>query len=205
MINYPFNIQNLDENNKTISYKNRGLSLEKMINDSNKFYVFINKALIYKKPTPIHIVKTNKQNTITEAFFERPSTTDYNGIYKGKYIDFETKETKSKTAFSLKNIQENQIEHILKVDEMGGISFIIVYFTSLNKIFIYFAKDLRDFLSKNQRNSIPIEEFIKNGKEIKITISPVLNYLTFVDDLIWTSKQKSFNLQFSHSGFIALQ
>ncbi len=184
MINYPFNIQNLDENNKTISYKNRGLSLEKMINDSNKFYVFINKALIYKKPTPIHIVKTNKQNTITEAFFERPSTTDYNGIYKGKYIDFETKETKSKTAFSLKNIQENQIEHILKVDEMGGISFIIVYFTSLNKIFIYFAKDLRDFLSKNQRNSIPIEEFIKNGKEIKITISPVLNYLTFVDDLI---------------------
>ena len=95
MINYPFNIQNLDENNKTISYKNRGLSLEKMINDSNKFYVFINKALIYKKPTPIHIVKTNKQNTITEAFFEMPSTTYYNGIYKGKYFDFEAKETKS--------------------------------------------------------------------------------------------------------------
>lgn len=184
MINYPFNITNDEKNKSIISYKNRGLSLEKMINDSNEFYRFIDKALIYKKPTPIHVVKTNKENTITEAFFERPSTTDYNGIYKGKYIDFEAKETKSKTSFSLKNIQKNQIEHILRVHEMGGISFLIVYFTSLNKIFIYFANDLKNFSKENKRNSIPLEEFINNGKEIPLTISPILNYLVFVDEAL---------------------
>lgn len=206
MINYPFNIANNSESKSNVSYKNRGLSLEKMINDSNKYYRFIDKALIYKKPTPIHIVKTNKENIITEAFFERPSSTDYNGIYRGKYIDFEAKETKSKTSFSLKNIQDNQIEHILKVHEMGGISFLIIYFTALNKIFIYFASDLKKFIKENKRNSIPLEEFIKNGKEVTLTISPILNYLVFIDELLqWTSKQKSLSLQFWQLGLIALQ
>ena len=78
------------------TYANRGMDLENDINISNEHYRNIDKALIYKKPTPIKISKVNypakNKAIISEAFFEIPSTTDYNGIYKGKYIDFDAKE-----------------------------------------------------------------------------------------------------------------
>ena len=79
-------------NKEKISHANRGMKLESLINLSNDYYREINKAIIYKKPTPIKIVNTNFSNKglrITDAFFETPSTLDYNGIYKGKYIDFD--------------------------------------------------------------------------------------------------------------------
>ncbi len=184
MINYPFNITNFKEktNKKPDSHKNRGLSLEKLINDTNKFYIFNEKALIYKKPTPIHVVKTNKENIITEAYFEKPSTTDYNGLYKGKYLDFEAKETKSKTSFPLNNLNSMQIKHLNKVDEMGGIAFIIVSFTSLNRYFLYFIKDLKNYLKSNKK-SIPLNEFIEHGHELEISIYPKLDYLKVIDQL----------------------
>ena len=66
MIKFPFKIT---EENKIINYKNRGMSFEQEINESNQYYLENDIALIYKKPTPIHIVKCNN-NTITEAYFD---------------------------------------------------------------------------------------------------------------------------------------
>ena len=51
---------------------------------------------------------------IKEAYFNEPSTLDYTGIYKNKYIEFDAKETKSKTSFPLSNIHSHQLEHIKK-------------------------------------------------------------------------------------------
>ena len=73
------------------------MTLESEINDSNKYYLEKDIAVIYKKPTPIKVVKQVNEK-ITDAYFEKPSTTDYSGLYKGKYIDFEAKETKNKTS-----------------------------------------------------------------------------------------------------------
>ena len=45
------------ENENIINYKNRGLDLEDDINNSNKYYLEKDIAIIYKKPTPIKVVK----------------------------------------------------------------------------------------------------------------------------------------------------
>ena len=59
----------------------------------------------------VHYPKRSKA-VINEAYFRTPSTTDYNGVYNGYYIDFEAKETKNKTSFPLNNIHSHQVEHM---------------------------------------------------------------------------------------------
>lgn len=93
-----------------------GMSLEKDIEHSNTFYLKSDIAVIHKKPTPVQIVNVNypkrSKAVINEAYFRTPSTTDYNGVYQGYYIDFEAKETKNKTSFPLNNIHDHQVEHM---------------------------------------------------------------------------------------------
>ena len=99
-MNYPNGIKKPHTEILKTSHSNRGMTLESELNFSNEYYRDIDKAYIYKKPTPIKITKVDYPSrdkaVIKEAFFTVPSTTDYNGIYKGKYIDFEAKETKNK-------------------------------------------------------------------------------------------------------------
>ena len=72
-----------------INYGQRGMTLEKDLDKTNQFYLDSKRAIIHKKPTPVQIVDVDypsrKKAKITEAYFKVPSTSDYNGIYKGKY------------------------------------------------------------------------------------------------------------------------
>ena len=167
------------------SHSNRGMNLENDLNDSNNYYLVNDIAIIYKKPTPITINKVDYKSrvdaVIKEAHFKIPSTTDYNGIYKGKYIDFEAKETKSTTSFPLNNIHNHQIEHLKKIYKHGGIGFIIVRFTKLNKTYLLFIEDLINFLDNNERVSIPVDYFNEFGHIIKEGLKPRLDYLKVLD------------------------
>ena len=167
------------------SHSNRGMNLENDLNDSNNYYIVNDIAVIYKKPTPITINKVDYKSrvdaVIKEAHFKIPSTTDYNGIYKGMYIDFEAKETKSTTSFPLSNIHSHQIEHLKKIYKHGGIGFIIVRFTKLNKTFLLFIEDLINFLDNNERVSIPVDYFDEFGHIIKEGLNPRLDYLKILD------------------------
>lgn len=186
MIKYPLGIK---PNKNNISYKNRGLALETLINEANEYYLNKDIALIYKKPTPIHIVKTDKEGKIVNAYFEKKSTTDYNGLYKGKYIDFEAKSTHLKSSFPINNFEKQQLEHLSRVINHGGFAFVIVYFSSLNRFFVYPIKKMFSYLKENNKKSIPLNEFIKQGVEINLTITPRLNYLVALDKLFFDSKQ----------------
>lgn len=186
-MNYPGGIK-IKNINKEINYKNRGMTLENDINKTNEYYKEIEKAYIYKKPTPIKIVKVDypsrEKAIIKEAYFTIPSTTDYNGLYKGKYIDFEAKETISKTSFSLSNIHKHQIKHLDNIDKNGGISFIIVRFTTLNKTYFILAKDFIEYVNNATRKSIPIDFFEKKAYILKDTYRPPIDYLKVVDYII---------------------
>ncbi len=183
MLKYSKGIKALEVKH-SINNRNKGMELENEINISNTYYRNIQKALIYKKPTPIKIIKAiHHQNTykIIEAYFMMPSTTDYNGLYKGKYIDFEAKETMSLTSFPLSNIHDNQIDHLLKVDEYDGISFLIVRFSKLNEIYFLHTSKLKSLLKENKK-SIPLNYFKENGFLIKSTYICPIDYLKIIDE-----------------------
>ncbi len=185
-MNYPKGIKRYNDNNY-IRFDNRGMGLEEDINITNQYYIDKGIAYIYKKPTPIQITKVDYKNNgmiIKEAFFKEPSTTDYNGLYKGLYIDFEAKETTNKTSFPLANIHKHQILHIKHVVENGGIGFLIVRFVNLDKNYILMGEDLIKFLNENERKSIPHDYFEKKGYLIDISYVPRLDYLKVIDDIL---------------------
>lgn len=173
----------------SISSSNRGMNLEKDINLSNDYYKNNGLALIYKRPTPINVVKVNYNHgcKITNAYFEKQSTTDYNGIYKSRYIDFEAKSTKSKTSFPLHNISKHQLDHLEKVIYHGGIAFFIVYFETLDEVYLLDAKFVLDYVNKKQRKSIPYHEFKNSGHIIKTGYKPRIDYLPVIDAIYLNS------------------
>ena len=172
--------------NTYIEYSNRGMGLEEDLNIANEQYKCDNIAFIFKKPTPITVSKVEfnikKEPVIKEAFYKTPSTTDYNGLYKGKYIDFEAKET-ALQSFPLSNIHAHQIKHLQNISAHGGIAFLIVKFTVSNITFLLEEKILTDFIKNNSRKSIPLTFFKSEGYIIKEKFNPRIDYLEVVDNI----------------------
>lgn len=177
------------------TYSNRGKTLEDELNDSNEYYLSRNIAVIHKKPIPIQVVNVNYPSrsaaVITEAYYRTPSTTDYNGVWNGKYIDFEAKETKSKTSFPLQNIHAHQVEHMKRVNEQHGITFLIIRFSSLNRYFIVPYEMMMQKWTRMKdggRKSIPLKELEQEAIEINIGFMPTIDYLKGITSLMNNEK-----------------
>jgi recombination protein U len=171
------------------SYSNRGMSLEEDLNKSNQFYLLAGTAVIHKKPTPVQIVSVEYPKrsaaVIREAYFKLASTTDYNGVYRGKYIDFEAKETQNKTSFPLKNFHEHQIIHMQHILAHGGISFVILRFSATDEVYLFDGRHLIEHWKEQDagRKSIPKSDIENKGHPIPIGYQPRLDYLKAVDSL----------------------
>ena len=167
----------------SLSASNRGMNLENDINLSNEWYTNNGIALITKRPTPINIVKVDYSRgaKIVDAYFEKQSTTDYNGIYKGKYLDFEAKNTKNRTSFPLSNIEKHQIEHLKRVIQHGGIAFFIIQFQTRNEVYLLDASWVINFWENGERKSIPYETFKSDGILIEQGYNPRLYYIDAVE------------------------
>jgi len=186
MVNYPNGKH--AEIKKVVNYSRRGMSLEDDLNSTNKYYLLIDKAAIYKKPTPITITKVDYKKRssakITEAFFQIPSTTDYNGVYKGKYIDFEAKETHSKTSMPLQMIHAHQIEHMRRVIRYGGIAFLIARFSEMNETYFIKAQDLLAYIDESSKKSLPYSWFKEMGILIPYNYNCKVDYLEIIDSIL---------------------
>lgn len=184
MINYP-NGKKAAGNSALKSAANRGMSLEEDLNITNDYYLELKKANIHKKPTPVQIVHVDYPKRtaakITEAYFKVPSTTDYNGVYRGKAIDFEAKECSSKTSFPFSSIHPHQIEHLDSVLYHGAIAFLIVRFNCFSETYLVEAKKVIDQYRNSSKRSLPYSWFQKEGNLIPFKLNPPVDYLKIVD------------------------
>lgn len=175
---------------KNHGFGNRGMSLEADINTTNTHYLAVGQAVIHKKPTPVQIVKVNYPKrsaaVITEAYFKQASTTDYNGLYRHRYIDFEAKETKNKTRFPLANIHAHQIKHMQDIIQHGGIAFIVIRFTVLEETYYVPAENLF-IIWEEQKNggkkSISYDLIQEIGYIMPLQYQIRVDYLSIIDQL----------------------
>lgn len=167
----------------SFSSANRGMDLEHEINITNEYYALNDIAIITKRPTPINVVKVDysKGARIIDAYFEKQSTTDYNGVYKGCYLDFEAKQTNSLTSFPLANIYKHQINHLKGVIRHKGIAFFIIRFTKKNESYVLDAKYIVDCFENSKKKSITYQQIKEQGFLIKEAFSPRLDYLKIID------------------------
>ena len=170
------------------------MSLEDEINESNKYYLEHGIAVIHKKPIPIQIVDVSYPKrsaaVIREAYFKQASTTDYNGVYHGRYIDFEAKETKNKASFPLSNFHRHQVEHMRACQKQGGICFTIVRFVLSSELFLLPADIIFEYWDNQEsgRKSIPKKIIQDKGFELDYGLEPRIPYLEGVDCLISNHK-----------------
>jgi len=190
MVNYPNRkntqiISKIHQSKKTDT-AHRGIPFEDDINTSNEFYLHSKKAAIHKKPTPVQIVKVNyparSAAKIVEAYFKTPSTTDYNGVYRGKYIDFEAKETK-RMYLPLSNIHPHQIKHLEEVLTHGGIAFLMIAFTTINEVYLLEAKYVISAYQSIDIKSLKYDDVKEFGHLVNQGYLPRLDYLLVIDRL----------------------
>ncbi|MRX70956.1 Holliday junction resolvase RecU [Bacillus lacus] len=170
------------------SYGNRGMTLEEDLNATNEYYLHQGLAVIHKKPTPVQIVNVDYPKrsaaVIKEAYFKQSSTTDYNGVYKGKYIDFEAKETRNSTSFPLQNFHQHQIDHMQNVCRQDGICFVII--SAFQQIYLLQAQHLFVFwerMADGGRKSIKKEELEDAAHSIQLGYQARIDYLKILDKL----------------------
>lgn len=189
MVNYPHKLTSKNNIKKvkkgTVDFANRGMTFEKMINDTNDYYLSRGLAVIHKKPTPVQIVKVDypkrSRAKIVEAYFRQASTTDYSGVYRGHYIDFEAKETRQKQSMPMKNFHAHQIEHMDQVLNQGGICFVLLHFSSLKETYLLPAPYLIEFYKIDKGGkSMPLDYIQQHGYLIEQNILPSIPYLDII-------------------------
>ena len=183
-MNYPGNIKKTYK--KNINYANRGMDLENLINITNEKNIDNDLAVIYKKPTPIQIVTYDyAKKRITDAYYKTTSTLDYNGVYKGYYIEFDAKNTNTLN-LPLANIAAHQINHIEKIIKHKGIVFLMIMINT--EIYMLMGKDLLSFINSEKRKSIPYDYIKEYGYKVEYNYLNGIKYLDVLDEIIRENK-----------------
>lgn len=143
----------------------RGSTLEELINQSNEKYRLFKLALIQKIPTPIKPIRMDKESGhITLAYFDQKSTVDYIGCVQGIPVCFDAKECNVLT-FPIHNIHPHQIEFMREFEAQGGISFILIHYTSKDEMYYIPFSDIIRFWDRSAnggRKSFTYDEIDKS-------------------------------------------
>lgn len=139
----------------------RGSALEELVNRTNEQYAKKGLALMQKIPTPITPVRIDKEHRhITLAYFEQKSTVDYIGAVQGIPVCFDAKECAVST-FPLANVHPHQIQFMRDFEKQGGVSFLLIFFNHLDRLYYLRLKKLLEFWERKEqggRKSFTMEE-----------------------------------------------
>lgn len=143
--------------------KAKGKRLEERIIAQNDFYRRQGLAEINKVPNA-WVVK-RKGAHIVSADPVPTKMCDFIGtshIVDGRCISFDAKETKNKTSFPLSNIDIEQMKHLERNQDNGGISFFIVWFYEVGEMYLAPFNFVNAYWTDNLYGgpaSIPLKEF----------------------------------------------
>lgn len=198
MVNFPHKLSSKKSQisiSQQKNFANRGMTFEKMINATNDYYLMHGIAVIHKKPTPVQIVRVDypqrSRAKIVEAYFRQASTTDYSGVYRGHYIDFEAKETRQKNSIPMKNFHLHQIQHMEHVLEHQGICFVLLHFSSQQETYLLPALDLIRFYHQDKgQKSMPLGYIQEYGYIVKQGAFPQIPYLDIIKEHLLGGKTR---------------
>lgn len=160
----------------------RGSTLEEFINHTNERYTELGLTLIQKIPTPITPVKIDQESRhITLAYFDKISTVDYIGAVQGIPVCFDAKECKADT-FPLQNIHDHQMEFMEKFEKQGGISFLLIYYSTRDELYYMRYEQIRKFWDRGKsggRRSFRYEE-LEPGWFMKLRQGYFVPYLDMI-------------------------
>ncbi len=149
--------------------------MEELINRTNIFYQNNNIAFIEKRYLPIKIIKKINDNIILGKLIDK-SLVDYSGIYQGKHIEFEAKET-NKKYFNIRQILTHQFKYLIKANKLGAKTFIIIYFSYFDEFYLVNLDVIEKWIINKQKNKIPYEYIKDNCSNLDIEYPGIINYI----------------------------
>jgi recombination protein U len=155
-------------------YANRGMGLETLIEYANEQYASKGIAQIQKVATPWKVIRKGRE--IVSAFPERKSTVDFIGVYQGKAIAFDAKQTELKTRFPYSNVEDHQINFMKSWEARGGYAFFVIEFKAFDETYFLPFNKFMDASIWNGE-SIPYKWFKNFGIRIKQGNGILLDYL----------------------------
>jgi len=146
---------------KSQTHRNRGAHLERMLDMTHRQYRANGIADIRKIPTPVKIT-SNDRGRIT-GYTQRGELVDYFGIFDGRPIIFDAKQTNERTRFPLDNIADHQYNILESWHQKGAHAFLVVRFDKLDEQYVLPFELLREAWTGYKgdgRKSIPYETFL---------------------------------------------
>ncbi len=161
---------------------NKGMYLETIINRSLMYYINNDIAYISKRNLPIHIKAITDQYKVS-GYLKQKSQADYYGLYNGYYFDFEAKQCVGHN-FPLSSLKKHQYEHLLKVDLLSGIAFLIIYFVEFDEFYFVNIGKIKMLLNAEHKQHIDYEWFKSNALKLTIIFPGILNIIDPIKKII---------------------
>lgn len=170
----------------SVSTRNRGMNLERKLDQSCRQYELMKVAKIFKRPVEKKVIN-GKLKYMSKA------GVDYNGTIRGgRAVSFDAKENKKLNLFPLDSVHVHQYEELRDMAELGGIAFLIVSFVELGKMYLLpFDVIERHWTGitkqKRGKGSIPLAIIEAEGIEIKTANGCHVDFIPAIE--AYTTKQ----------------